>query len=198
MHLHYPSLILIPDTFLSSKDNLGPSCGKPSGSTSLLVHCLYDEFPGVPVEPVLRKYWNEDAGISHIYASEYFLYLESQGLEFVSQLCVQDEERTATILAVSRKYAYTRSTPLFFRIHILISALARYYALSAASAVFKYVEIKLNTQFASASLRIRFVPVEGTMMIDPETVRNLEIVDNMGNARSHHSLFGYEILSPVV
>jgi hypothetical protein len=74
--------------------------------------------------------------------------------------------------------------------------MARYYALSAASAVFKYVEIKLNTQFATGSLRIRFVPVEGTMMIDPETVRNLEIVDNMGNMRSPHSLFGYEFLSP--
>jgi DNA mismatch repair protein MSH4 len=71
----------------------------------------------------------------------------------------------------------------------------RYYALSAASAVFKYAEVKLNTQFASGSLRIRFVPVEGTMMIDPETVRNLEIVDNMGNTRSSHSLFGYEFLS---
>jgi DNA mismatch repair protein MSH4 len=116
----------------------------------------------------------------------------------VSQLCVRDEERTATILAVSRKCAYTRSTPPFFRIQILISSLVRYYALSAASAMFKYVEIKLNTQFASASLRIRFVPVEGTVMIDPETVRNLEIVDNMGNARSPHSLFGYEIVSPVV
>lgn len=64
MHLHYPTLILIPDTFLSSKDYLGLSSGKPSGSTSLFVQCLHDEFPGTPVEPVLRKYWNEDAGIS--------------------------------------------------------------------------------------------------------------------------------------
>ncbi|KAI9510622.1 muts domain V-domain-containing protein [Russula earlei] len=150
MHLHNPILILIPDTFLSSKDNLGPSSGNIPSSTSLLVQCIYDEFPGVPVEPVLRKYWSEDAG-----------------LEFVSQLCVQDEERAATILAVSRKY----------------------YALSAASAVFKYVEIKLNTRFSVGSLRIRFVPVEGTMMIDPETARNLEIVDNFGNARSPYSLF---------
>jgi DNA mismatch repair protein MSH4 len=70
MHLHYPVLILIPDTFLSPKDNLWPSSGKPSSSMSLLVQSLYDEFPGVPVEPVLRKYWNEDAGISHVHASE--------------------------------------------------------------------------------------------------------------------------------
>jgi DNA mismatch repair protein MSH4 len=116
----------------------------------------------------------------------------------VSQLCVRDEERTATILAVSRKCAYTQFTPLFFRIQTLISFLARCYALSAASVVFKYIEIKLNTQFASASLRIRFVPVEGTVMIDPETVRNLEIVENMVNVRSPHSLFGYDIVSLVV
>ncbi|KAI0271729.1 muts domain V-domain-containing protein [Gloeopeniophorella convolvens] len=150
-HLHKPYLILVPDTFLSPKDSLGPSSGKTPTSTSLLVQCLYDEFPGVPIEPVLRKYWNEDAG-----------------LEFVSQLCVQDEERAAMILAVSRKY----------------------YALSAASAIFKHAEIKLNTQFANGSLRIRFVPVEGTMMIDLETARSLEIVGNMGSVKSPHSLFG--------
>jgi len=92
---------------------------------------------------------------------------------------------------------YATHLTILPRIQLLISSLVRYYALSAASAVFKYVEIKLSTQFASASLRIRFVPVEGTMMIDPETVRNLEIVDNTGNAKSPHSLFGYEILSPV-
>ncbi|KAI9452181.1 muts domain V-domain-containing protein [Lactarius psammicola] len=151
MHLHYPALVLVPDTFLSPKDSLRPSSRNKPTSPSLLVQRLCDEFPGVPVEPVLRKFWNEDAG-----------------LEFVSQLCVQDEERAAMILAVSRKY----------------------YTLSAASALFKYTEIKLNTQFTNGSLRIRYVPVDGTMMIDPETVRNLEIVGNMGNAKSPHSLFG--------
>ncbi|KAH9036606.1 muts domain V-domain-containing protein [Lactarius pseudohatsudake] len=151
MHLHYPALILVPDTFLNPKAGSGPSSRNKPNSTSLLVQRLCDEFPGVPVEPVLRKFWNEDAG-----------------LEFLSQLCVQDEERAAMILAVSRKY----------------------YALSAASALFKYTEIKLNMQFANGSLRIRYIPVDGTMMIDPETVRNLEIVGNMGNAKSSHSLFG--------
>jgi len=62
MHLHNPILILIPDTFLSSKDNPGPLSGNTPSSTSLLVQCIYDEFPGVPVEPVFRKYWSEDAG----------------------------------------------------------------------------------------------------------------------------------------
>lgn len=45
-------------------------------------------------------------------------------------------------------------------------------------------------RFAAASLRIRYVQLEGTMMIDPETARNLELVGNMTSKRSNHSLFG--------
>jgi len=48
----------------------------------------------------------------------------------------------------------------------------------------------LNTRFASGSLRIRYVPVEGTMLIDPDTARNLELVGNMAYKKSVHSLFG--------
>src|SRR5712672_2440439 len=114
MHLHNPILILIPDTFLSSKDNLGPSSGNTSSSTSLLVKFIYDEFPGVPVEPVLRKYWSEDAGNSSLALFPQIVPMfKSQGLGSVSQLCVQskDEERLATILAVSRKCAYMQLSP---------------------------------------------------------------------------------------
>ena len=70
----------------------------------------------------------------------------------------------------------------------------RYYALSAACALFKYVEAQMNTRFATASLRIRYIPVEGTMMIDPDTARNLELVNNMTHKRSTHSLFGLLVL----
>lgn len=66
----------------------------------------------------------------------------------------------------------------------------RYYALSAASALFKHAEAKLNLRFAAGSLLIRYVQVNGTMMIDPETARNLELVGNMSNKKSSHSLFG--------
>jgi DNA mismatch repair protein MSH4 len=66
----------------------------------------------------------------------------------------------------------------------------RYYALAATCALFKHAEFKLNTRFAAASLRIRYVPVEGTMMIDPDTARNLELVGNMAYKKSVHSLFG--------
>ena len=68
--------------------------------------------------------------------------------------------------------------------------LLRYYALSAACALFKYAEAQMNTRFAPASLRIKYIAVEGTMMIDPDTARNLELVDNMTHKKSTHSLFG--------
>ncbi|KAI0317904.1 muts domain V-domain-containing protein [Amylostereum chailletii] len=151
LHVHRPGLILVPDTFISAAETIGTTSGKQPTTTSFLVHCVQDEFPGVPIEPVPRKYWNDDAG-----------------LQFINQLCVQDDERAATLLAASNKY----------------------YVLSAAAALFKHSELKLNTRFAPASLRIRFAALEGTMMIDPETVRNLELVGNMTYKKSPHSLFG--------
>ncbi|KAG9223529.1 hypothetical protein CCMSSC00406_0007021 [Pleurotus cornucopiae] len=147
MHLHTPSTILLPDTFISGA---GPH-GQPAPGASLLVEYIREEFPYVQLEPIGRKFWNE-AG----------------GLEFIGQLCVDDDERTATMLAVSTKY----------------------YALSATCALFKYAEIKMNARFASRSLRIRYVPVEGTLMIDPDTVRNLELVASLTHKKSTHSLFG--------
>ncbi|KAF4623673.1 hypothetical protein D9613_001515 [Agrocybe pediades] len=151
MHIHYPNLVLIPDTFLSASDAALAPSGKRSASTSLLVEYIREEFPGVELEPVGRRYWND-----------------ASGLEFILQLCVEDDERAGTVLAVSNKY----------------------YALSAASALFKYAEARLNTRFAAGSLRIRYVPVDGTMMIDPDTARNLELVGNMTHKKSTHSLFG--------
>lgn len=104
----------------------------------------------------------------------------------MNQLCVDDDERAATLVAASSKWVYALKTPYPW-LNILSH---RYYALSAASALLKYAELKMNTRFAAASLRIRYEQGDGTMMIDPETVRNLELVGNMTNKRSTHSLFG--------
>lgn len=52
----------------------------------------------------------------------------------------------------------------------------------------------MNARFASRSLRIRYVPIEGTLMIDPDTVRNLELVASLTHKKSTHSLFGYVFL----
>lgn len=148
MHLYMPTVILVPDTagFLAATDS-NANAQQPSE----LVQYIQDEFPGTLIEPMARKAWNDVAG-----------------LEFISQLCVEDEERAGTIVAVS----------------------SQYYALSAACALFKYSELRLNLRFAAGSLRIHFRAAEGTMFIDPETIRNLEIIGNMTARKSNHSLFG--------
>ncbi|KAF9781104.1 muts domain V-domain-containing protein [Thelephora terrestris] len=144
MHIHYPSLVLVPDTFLSPHFS-------SDAKASLLINSIEGEFEDVPIEPVKRKYWNETVG-----------------LQFITQLALDDEERASTLLSASTKY----------------------YALSALCAIFKYSEMKLNIRYSAGSLSIRYTPVEGTMLIDPETIRNLELVGNMGNRKSNHSLFG--------
>ncbi|KAL5495776.1 MSH4 [Sanghuangporus weigelae] len=151
LHLHYPSVVIVPDTFLSDTDASVNSSTRHAVNASLLVQCIQGEFPHVPIEPVLRKYWNEESG-----------------LHFVNQLTADSENRAATLLATSSKY----------------------YALSAVCALFKHAETRLNTRYAAHSLRIRYTPVEGTMLIDNDTAKNLELVGNMINKKSAHSLFG--------
>ncbi|KAG2139666.1 muts domain V-domain-containing protein [Suillus clintonianus] len=154
MHVHPPSIILVPDTFLTPTNaSLTPSASaaRAASSSSLSVQFIKEEFPQIPIEPILRKYWNDSAGY-----------------QFIAQFCVEDDERAATLVSVTDKY----------------------YTLSAACALFKFVETRLNTRFSACSLRIRYIPVEGTMMIDPETVRNLELINNQTRKKSTHSLFG--------
>ena len=63
LHLHYPTLILVPDTSFSALDISATASAKTANTTSLLVQCIQEEFLGIPIEPVLRKYWNEEAGM---------------------------------------------------------------------------------------------------------------------------------------
>ena len=55
-------MVLVPDTFMSLSDVSLVSTSKKPQTTSLLVQCIMDEFDGVPIEPVMRKYWSESAG----------------------------------------------------------------------------------------------------------------------------------------
>jgi DNA mismatch repair protein MSH4 len=59
MHLHFPNLILVPNTFVA----LDTSGNHNGNNTSLLVQSIEDEFPFVPLEPVARKYWNDSVGM---------------------------------------------------------------------------------------------------------------------------------------
>ena len=180
MHIHYPSLVLVPDTFISPHSS-------SDAKASLLVESIESEFEDVPIEPVKRRYWNETTGGS----SETSLSRRPSLTQFI-----QGSSSSHSSLWMTKK------GPLpFFQLPPSLAVLPRvcawtenknyrYYALSALCALFKYSEMKLNVRYSAGSLSIRYAPVEGTMMIDPETIRNLELVGNMGNRKSNHSLFG--------
>ena len=54
----------------------------------------------------------------------------------------------------------------------------------------KYVELILLFSFAFHSLRIKYEPSEGVMMVDLSTMRSLELIQNLQNAKSRDCLYG--------
>ena len=54
----------------------------------------------------------------------------------------------------------------------------------------KYVQLALEIRFNYQSLRIKFEPSEGSMMIDLSTISSLELIQNLQNPKSQDCLFG--------
>lgn len=63
----------------------------------------------------------------------------------------------------------------------------------------KYIELSLGFNFAFHSLRIKYQPSEGSMMIDLATIQSLELIQNIQNSKSKDCLFGLmnETLTPM-
>jgi DNA mismatch repair protein MSH4 len=67
---------------------------------------------------------------------------------------------------------------------------SKYFALSALSALFSYVDSHQNIIFKNESVVFQYRNVQGTMFIDSTTARQLELVTNGINPKSHTSLLG--------
>ncbi|GEM09965.1 DNA mismatch repair protein MSH4 [Rhodotorula toruloides] len=93
---------------------------------------------------------------------------EQVSFEFLTQLVVHDEDRLGVLTACKPKY----------------------YALSAVCALFKYLETSHSLSFAPKTLKIRYSALEGTCLIDADSVKNLELVSNMLNKNSKQHLLG--------
>ena len=76
------------------------------------------------------------------------------------------------------------------RAAVLTAVSARYYVLSACSALFRYIEAFESRILFSQSIRVRWTALEGTLSIDFETARALELTQNAGNTKSYASLLG--------
>jgi len=104
MHLHWPSIILVPDTSFSSADVSASSTRRrASRRTSILLQYIREEFPWTPIEPVARKYWNDRAGVLFLPQIDFPYRLEPTGTDFIAQLGVNDDELPATLVAASQK-----------------------------------------------------------------------------------------------
>ena len=63
----------------------------------------------------------------------------------------------------------------------------------------KYIDMSMGMTFAPQTLRIKFEPSEGSMMIDLPTMASLELIQNLQNAKSRDCLFGLlnETMTPM-
>ncbi|KAH8731413.1 muts domain V-domain-containing protein [Phaeosphaeriaceae sp. PMI808] len=82
---------------------------------------------------------------------------------------------------------------------IRVSVTGNYYAVCCIAAALKHVDLGLGMTFAYHSLRIRYEPSEGSMMIDVSTIHTLELVQNLHNSKSKDCLYGHlnETLTPM-
>ncbi|KAI4663714.1 uncharacterized protein J4E78_004132 [Alternaria triticimaculans] len=102
--------------------------------------------------------------------------------------------------AESTGYEYIQS--LAFREDIeaiKISVTGNYYAVCCIAAALKYIDLGLGMVFSAHSLRMRYEPSEGSMMIDVSTIYSLELVQNLRDPKSRDCLFGLlnETLTPM-
>lgn len=66
------------------------------------------------------------------------------------------------------------------RLHTIETTRTKHYALSSACALFKYLDTQ-GTAFSPHSLKIRYAPFEGTCLIDSDSAKNLELVQNVSS-----------------
>ncbi|XP_035824498.1 mutS protein homolog 4 [Aplysia californica] len=93
-------------------------------------------------------------------------FSETKGLQYVKQLCATE----------------------YKNIELQIST--KYYCLATTGALLKYMEFIQNVMFAPNSLKAVFKGCENSTMIDSATVKNLELLQNLRDPISQHSLFG--------
>ncbi|KAF2419048.1 DNA mismatch repair protein MutS [Tothia fuscella] len=115
--------------------------------------------------------------------------------------CIIEEDLdiiNAELIPVDRRY-YAETTGLEC-IHqlaftedieaIKIAIGGNYFAVCCFAAALKFIEFQLGKTFPLHSLRVKYEPTEGSMMIDLSTISSLELIQNIQNPKSQHCLFG--------
>ena len=137
-------------------------------SKSMLISCLEQDFPGVPIVVWGREHWNE-----------------AEGLRMIDRFALRDQ-----IISLRSDLENNFYTPCAF------SAVSGWFHCGNRSVAniikaMKYVQNELNIHFASNALRIRCIQPLNTMGIDRTTAASLELLQNTRRATAKMStLFG--------
>ncbi|KKA28412.1 hypothetical protein TD95_000236 [Thielaviopsis punctulata] len=92
---------------------------------------------------------------------------ESAGLEYIHNLAFREDSEA-----------------------IKVAIQGNFYSTCSFSAAMKYLEKEYSIRVAPHSLRIKYQPSEDTMMIDISAVQSLELIRNIREPTSKHSLYG--------
>ncbi|PBP25854.1 DNA mismatch repair protein Msh4, partial [Diplocarpon rosae] len=111
---------------------------------------------------------------------------------------VEENTMGSNIISVDRKY-WSESAGLEYIHHlafaedveaIKVAIGGNYFATCCFAAVLKYIDLNMSLTFAYHSLRIKYQPSEGSMMIDLSTIHSLELIQNLHNSKSRACLYG--------
>jgi DNA mismatch repair protein MSH4 len=94
-------------------------------------------------------------------------WAETTGIEYIQQLAFAEDVDT-----------------------LRTAVIGNYFAVCSFAAVLKYIELGMAKVFPFRSLRIKYEPSEGSMMIDLSTIHSLELVQNLHTAKSRDCLLG--------
>jgi DNA mismatch repair protein MSH4 len=118
-------------------------------------------------------------------------FSESKGHVLLKSLVIP--EQTSAVELEANKYVFMRaciSIDLVSFSYSLISTFGhRFLCLASCAALIKYVEYIQSITYANHSLRMTFVSSERTMLLDSETIRNLELLSGTRSASISGSLF---------
>ncbi|KFY91214.1 hypothetical protein V498_05568 [Pseudogymnoascus sp. VKM F-4517 (FW-2822)] len=131
-----------------------------------------------PPNPKSKMYSLIEEGVigSRIVCVDRRYWSEPAGMDFIQQLAFPEDVEA-----------------------IKVATGGNFYATCCLAASLRYMEHSLSLTFASHSLRMKYQPSEGSMMIDLSTIQSLELIQNITNVKSKDCLFGLlnETLTPM-
>lgn len=133
---------------------------------SIVTENLEVDDNGILMTDIDRKHWSERSG--H---------------DYVQHLAFPNDSESLRLLLDGNYFATCCFSAVCFE---YVSASCR----ADQAQVMNYIELELAKTFAAQTLRIRFEPSEGSMMIDLATIASLELIQNREKTKSRGSLFG--------